>query len=159
MNTYGSWTALVLQVPKWAKAKNWMLMGCQCLLTQQHGRTLVLTLRVEGVWTLPWPWAVLCWWWNPKPVKFHAVSSFLEEVSKCSCYNILFSEVPFMKLHKFSLIPFKWGSHEFQALPESSTISIIVGTEEVHYSWELLEWVSVWDRAWKKFLGCPSSLC
>lgn len=44
-----------------------------------------------------------------------------------------------MKLHKFSLIPFKWGSRDFQALPESSTISIVIVGTEVHYSQELLE--------------------
>lgn len=46
-----------------------------------------------------------------------------------------------MKLYKFSsLIPFKWGSRDFQELPESFTISIIfVGTEEARYYQELLE--------------------
>lgn len=46
-----------------------------------------------------------------------------------------------MKLYKFSsLIPFKWGSRDFQELPESFTISvIIVGTREAHYYPELLE--------------------
>lgn len=64
-----------------------------------------------------------------------------------------------MKLYKFSsLIPFKWGSHDFQELPESFTISIIiVGTQEVHYYQELLEEVSGWEGAWKKLLGCLSS--
>lgn len=46
-----------------------------------------------------------------------------------------------MRLYKFSsLIPFKWGSRDFQELPESFAISIIiVGTQETRYNQELLE--------------------